>query len=169
MNPHKFNLLLRDKKVIRRIFVREAFKYVQWKVSGDKNDNKLTFEEHVEGLCKKASQKVIGKISKSYFKELLSKDSALTKYFNQMPKPKKKSFCILKDLIDRSSHRKCFARKGALRNFAKLRGKHLVLDSLFLINLQASVCNFIKKETLALLFSCEFCEISKNTFFKEHL
>ena len=24
-------------------------------------------------------------------------------------------------------------------------------------------CNFIKKETLAQLFSCEFCEISKNT------
>ena len=26
-------------------------------------------------------------------------------------------------------------------------------------------CNFIKKETLALVFSCEFCEIFKNTFF----
>ena len=32
----------------------------------------------------------------------------------------------------------------------------------FLINLQASVCNFIKKETQAQVF--EFCEISKNTF-----
>ena len=30
-------------------------------------------------------------------------------------------------------------------------------------------CNFIKKETLAQMFSCEFCEISKNTFFTEHL
>ena len=30
-------------------------------------------------------------------------------------------------------------------------------------------CNFIKKETLAQVFSCEFCEISKNTFFTEHL
>ena len=29
--------------------------------------------------------------------------------------------------------------------------------------------NFIKKETLAQVFSCEFCEISKNTFFTEHL
>ena len=28
---------------------------------------------------------------------------------------------------------------------------------------------FIKKETLAQLFSCEFCEISKKTFFTEHL
>ena len=30
-------------------------------------------------------------------------------------------------------------------------------------------CNFIKNETLAQVFSCEFCEISKNTFFIEHL
>ena len=30
-------------------------------------------------------------------------------------------------------------------------------------------CNFLKKETLAPVFSCEFCEISKNIFFTEHL
>ena len=30
-------------------------------------------------------------------------------------------------------------------------------------------CNFIKKETLVQVFSGEFCEISKNTFFIEHL
>ena len=29
--------------------------------------------------------------------------------------------------------------------------------------------NLIKKEILAQVFSCEFCEISKNTFFTEHL
>ena len=34
----------------------------------------------------------------------------------------------------------------------------------FLIKLQALVCNFIKKETLAQMFSCEFCKISKSTF-----
>ena len=39
----------------------------------------------------------------------------------------------------------------------------------FLIKLQArgprpEACNFIKKETLAQVFSCELCEISKNTF-----
>ena len=28
--------------------------------------------------------------------------------------------------------------------------------------------NIIKKKTLAHMFSCEFCEISKNTFFTEH-
>ena len=52
-------------------------------------------------------------------------------------------------------------RKGVLRNFSKFTGKHLC-QSLF-------VCNFIKKETLAQLFSCEFCQISKSTFFTEHL
>ena len=30
-------------------------------------------------------------------------------------------------------------------------------------------CNFIKKETLSQLISCEFCKISKNTNFTEHL
>ena len=29
--------------------------------------------------------------------------------------------------------------------------------------------NFIKKETLAQVYSCEFCETFKNTFFREHL
>ena len=30
-------------------------------------------------------------------------------------------------------------------------------------------CNFTKKESLAQVFSCGFCEISKNIFFTEHL
>ena len=30
--------------------------------------------------------------------------------------------------------------------------------------IKAWACNFIKKETLTQVFSCEFCEISKNTF-----
>ena len=33
----------------------------------------------------------------------------------------------------------------------------------FLVKFQA--CNFIRNESLAQVFSCEFCEISKNTFF----
>ena len=33
----------------------------------------------------------------------------------------------------------------------------------FLIKLQTSACNFIEKETLAQVFSCEFSKISKNT------
>ena len=30
-------------------------------------------------------------------------------------------------------------------------------------------CNFIKKETLAQVYSCEFCEIFKNNYFIEHV
>ena len=61
----------------------------------------------------------------------------------------------------RSSHQSCSVRIGVFRNFTKFAEKHLCKSS-FLIKLQA--CNFIKKEN-----SCEFCEISKNTFFREHL
>ena len=39
----------------------------------------------------------------------------------------------------------------------------------FLIKFEAEACNFIKKETLAQVLSCEFCEISGNTYFTEHL
>ena len=35
--------------------------------------------------------------------------------------------------------------------------------SFFKQSCRPQFCNFIKKETLAQMFSCEFCEISKNT------
>ena len=34
----------------------------------------------------------------------------------------------------------------------------------FLVKLQTEAPNFIKKETMAYMFSCELCEISRNTF-----
>ena len=39
----------------------------------------------------------------------------------------------------------------------------------YLIKLRPEACNFIKKEALAQAFSCEFCEISENTFRRTHL
>ena len=39
----------------------------------------------------------------------------------------------------------------------------------FLIKMQAKAVNFTKNETLAQVFSREFCEIFKNTFVTEHL
>ena len=38
-----------------------------------------------------------------------------------------------------------------------------------LLQLPATSCNFIKKETLTQVFSNEFCKISKNTISAEHL
>ena len=49
-------------------------------------------------------------------------------------------------------------KKGVLKDFTKLTVKHL----------RPEACNFIKKETLAKVFSCEFCEIFKNSIFTEH-
>ena len=66
----------------------------------------------------------------------------------------------------RSSHRRCFVKKGVLRNLTKFTGKYLYQRD-FLIKLQA--CNFVKTESLVQVFSCEFCEISKKTFFTEDL
>ena len=53
-------------------------------------------------------------------------------------------------------------QKNALKMFAILTEKHLC-QNLFLS------CNFIKRETLAQKFSCEFFKIFKNTFFIENL
>ena len=66
--------------------------------------------------------------------------------------------------IDRSSRPEVFCKKGVLKKFAKFSGKHLC-QSLFFNKVAGGACNFIKKETLAQVFSCEFCKISKNTFF----
>ena len=45
------------------------------------------------------------------------------------------------------SHRRCSAKKGVLRNFSKFTGKH-------------------RKTSLAQVFFCEFCEISKILFWQ---
>ena len=60
-------------------------------------------------------------------------------------------------------------RKGVLRNFAKVTGKHMY-QGLFLITLQADACNFIKEETLAqVCFPVNFAKFQKTSFFTEHL
>ena len=58
--------------------------------------------------------------------------------------------------IQRSSHR----RRSVKKVFMEVSQ-----------NSQENICarDFIKKEFLAQMFSCEFCEISKNTFVTEHL
>ena len=53
---------------------------------------------------------------------------------------------------NRSSHQRCSVRS----KFYKIHRKTPVPES--------KACNFIEKETLAQVLSCEFCEISKNTF-----
>ena len=66
--------------------------------------------------------------------------------------------------LQRSNRPEVFCKKGDLKNFAKFTGKQLC-QSLFF----NQVAGLRKKKILAQVFACEFCEISKNTFFTEHL
>ena len=59
--------------------------------------------------------------------------------------------------------RSCSVKKAVLKNFLTFTEKHL-RQSLFFNKIE--VYNFIKTETLAQVFSCEFSEIFKNTFFQ---
>ena len=65
----------------------------------------------------------------------------------------------------RSSRPEVFCKKLILRNFAKFTGKHLC-QSLF-FNKVAGLMR--KKGDSGTGVFCEFCEISKNIFFIEHL
>ena len=60
-----------------------------------------------------------------------------------------------------------FCKKGVLKNSAKFRGKYLCQGLFFnkVADLSPQALNFIKMETLAQVFSCEFGEISKISFF----
>ena len=65
---------------------------------------------------------------------------------------------------NRSSISQMFFKIGALKNFANFIGKHQC-KSIFLINLQSlNTCNVVK-ETPTQVFSCEICEVFKNTCF----
>ena len=84
----------------------------------------------------------------------LSKKVYFLQFYVDLNKKSKfvKAICVH---TSESSHY-TLSENGVLRNFAKFTGKHLC-QSLFFNKVTAQV------------FSCEFCEISENTFFKEHL
>ena len=62
--------------------------------------------------------------------------------------------------IQRSSRPEVFCKNDVLRNFTKFTGKHLYQSLLF--NKVAGMRH--TKKTLAQVFSCEFYEISKDSF-----
>ena len=77
------------------------------------------------------------------------------------------SLCPLKLKIDMLHQEAVFRRCSVNKVFLEISQnsqENSCIRVSFLIKLQAEACNFIKKETLAQVFSCEFCEISKNTF-----
>ena len=77
-------------------------------------------------------------------------------------------YWLLITLIKQKQLREFFIKKVFLKISQKSQEKTCASAS-FLIKLQAEVYNFIKKETMVRVFSCEFCEIFKGSFFTEHL
>ena len=74
---------------------------------------------------------------------------------------------------DKSSHWRCSIKNAVHKNFAIFTIKHLCW-SLFWdkaeIKLQAtSSATLLKRETPTQMFFCEYCKISNNTCFGEHL
>ena len=82
------------------------------------------------------------------------KEFAAKKYFPPYQIDNTIQFCWHKrKFFCRSSRPEVFCKKGVFSNFAKITEKDLC-QSLF----------FNKVASLRVVFSCEFCEISKNTF-----
>ena len=69
----------------------------------------------------------------------------------------------------RSSQRRCSVKNDILKNFAKLTWIHLCQSVIFNKVVGFRPANFINKETLVQVFSCEFHEIFKNTFLTLHM
>ena len=67
-------------------------------------------------------------------------------------------------LTSRSRQQRCSVKKVFLEISQNSQENTCVRVS-FLIKCRPKACNFIKKDTLAQVFSFRFCEISKNTFF----
>ena len=62
-----------------------------------------------------------------------------------------------------------FCKRSCSYKFHKIHRKTPVPESLFKDSCRPQACNFVEKEALAQVLSCEFCVISKKTFFTEPL
>ena len=68
-------------------------------------------------------------------------------------------------LIVRSSRSEVLCKKGALKKFTTFTGKHPWQSLSFNKVAGLRLATLLKKRPLVQVFSCEFCEIFKNTFF----
>ena len=114
-----------QRKHIVNLFITSHFSHYpfDWMFHSRRINNRI---DHIH----ERALKIIYQDYNSSFKELLRKDKTKINKNVLVECQKQKSICILKDLIDRSSHRRCSVRKGILRNFAKFSGKDLC-QSLF--------------------------------------
>ena len=119
-------------------------------------------------------------IAKQFFKSILEEDwSGILNFWlfliktNSDVSSNNKNFTPCKCYLIRDKFGKCmhgssrpevFCKKVVLRYFTKSTGKHLYQSLSFKNVAGLRPATLLKKETLAQVFSCEFCEISNNTF-----
>ena len=72
-------------------------------------------------------------------------------------------------VIETSNRRRCSKEKIFLKILQNSQENICAKVSFLIQCCRNQACNFIKKETLAQVFSCEFCEIFKIIFFTKHL
>ena len=97
---------------------------------------------------------------------ILRKGKMKTKKHFFAPDQKRIRRSIEKNNLNRNTKaaaQRCSAKKSVLKNFGKFAEK--TLSSLKL----PEDCNSIKKETPAQIFSYQFCEVFKSTYFAEYL
>ena len=75
-----------------------------------------------------------------------------------------KNISLVNFIINRTSHQRCSIRKAVLENFAKFTGKHRCQSLSFnkVAGLRSQPATLLK--TRLWHYSCEFCEMFKNTF-----
>ena len=108
-------------------------------------------------------RKIETKMSKVFYTNAISKSMSKFHDFDKIIltiSPILATSCLFQNI---SSRPEVYGKKGVLKDFTKFKGN--TCTRVFI----KKACNFSKKETLAQLFFCEFCETFKNTFFIEHL
>ena len=80
----------------------------------------------------------------------------------------KKIFTLNSFLAMKLSHRRCSVKKGVLKNFAKLTGKHLSRVS-FLIKLLGAPATLLKKRLWHRCFPVNFANFLRTSLLTEHL
>ena len=95
----------------------------------------LRLNNRIDHIHERTLKIIYQDYSSSLKKQLRKDKTKINKTILIECKKKQKPICILKDLIDRSSHWKCSVRKGVLENFAKFTGKHTSARASFLTKL----------------------------------
>ena len=116
----------------------------------------VSFLTKMQGYWKRDSVSVIFQwVSRNFEEQLFLKDTSGTGVCCELREISKNTYF--------AEH--LWATASDFSSFSKSSRPEVFLKGV----LRPEACNFIKQETLAQVFSCEFCEISKNTFFVKYL